>query len=296
MRHKLLCCSFLCAAATLAAVRVRASAAERDEAPAGLNIQLKPDAALKAQRKEQLGLYRHAVAGDAEALTAWNAIKPATRTSLLAELAASKEESAARTRCIRELTKLSPSDDPEGLALLALTRAAVAEGDGSLRALARKGLVARDDARVPGWLLQVVERSGELVRANAVEALRAIGTPRVYEVIIEHWKETWGAGPRAHAFFGNMRSYVADYDISGDSYDPVIKTFFTGVVLDAKPLRLEGDIYFITIREIAPEEVKLPDDPVAWEKWLQQERGRLAKRAEERKRAAAKALAALDNE
>jgi len=257
-----------------------------------LEVRLKPDAALKALRKEQLDLYRNAVAGDERALKAWQALKPATRTSLLAELAAAKEESPARTRAIRELARLAPSDDPDSLGLLALARVAVAEGDGTLRALARTGLAARDDARVPAWLLQVVERSDELVRANAVAALKAIGTPRVFEVIIEHWKETWGASPRDHCFFGNSRSYIANYEVSGSSYDPVVRNFFTGVVLDAKVVRVEGDIYFITIREVAPEDVKLPNDPAAWEKWLLQERDKLAKLAA-LKRAAA--LTQLEN-
>jgi hypothetical protein len=252
-----------------------------------LEFHLKPDAALKAQRKEQLDLYRNAVAGDAEAAKAWQALKPALRTALLAELAATKEESAARTSAIRELARLSPSDDPEGLALLALVRVAAAEGDGTLRSVARMGLVARDDARVPAWLLHVVEHSDELVRANSVAALKAIGTPRVFEVIIEHWKEIWGASPRDHCFFGTMRSYISNYEISGSTYDPVVRNFFTGVVLDGKVLKVEGDLYFITIREVAPEEVKLPNDPAAWEKWLQQERGKLEKLAEARRREAA---------
>jgi hypothetical protein len=273
-----------------------AFAAELSAVDSELEVRLKPDAALKARRKEQLDLYRNSVAGDAEAARAWEALKPAVRTSLLAELAAAKEESAARTHAIRELAKLSPSDDPESLALLALVRVAVAEGDGSLRTVARTGLVARDDARAPAWLLDVVERSDELVRANAIAALKAIGSPRVYEVIIEHWKEIWGASPRDHCFFGTMRSYVADYEISGDAYSPVVRNFFTGVVLDGKVLRVEGDIYFITIREVAPEDVKLPNDPAAWEKWLQQERDKLARVAEAKKRAAVEALSAADKQ
>jgi hypothetical protein len=273
-----------------------AGAAEPDDNRGELEVRFKPDAALRALRKEQLDLYRKAVAGDAEASKAWEALKPAVRTSLLAELAISKEESPARTRCIRELAKLSPGDDPESLALLALVRVAAAEGDGSLRALARKGLAARDDARVPGWLVHVVERSDELVRANAIAALKEIGTPRVFEVIIEHWKETWGASPRDHCFFGNVRSYIANYEISGDTYTPVVRSFFTGVVLDAKVLRVEGDVFYITIREVAPEDVKLPNDPAAWMNWLQQERDKLTKLAELKKRAAAAALSATDGQ
>jgi hypothetical protein len=277
----------------LSAVTPRDSAPEY---PKEFTIQLSPDAARAAQRKEQLNLYRKAALGDAEAAKAWQELTAPVRTSLLAEFAVSKDAGPARKRAVRELAKLSPSDDPEGLAVKALARVAVAEADGGLRDLARKGLAARDDARVPAWLLEVVERNEGLVRANAVEALKAIGGPRVYEVIIEHWKETWGAGSRNHVFFGNMRSYIADYDISGDSYAPIIKNYFTGVVLDARSLRLEGDIYYVTIREVTADDVKLPDNPAAWEQWLRKERLGLAKAADEKKKAAAADLAAQKDE
>jgi hypothetical protein len=272
-----------------------AGAADRDKSDE-LTIQLSPEAAKAAKRKDQLALYRKAVAGETKAGEEWFALPAPTRTSLLSELAMSKESGAARNRALRDLTRLSPSEDPEGLALKALARAAVVEGDGSLRNLARKGLAARADERVPNWLVQVVEHSDGLTRANAVETLKAIGGPRVYEVIIDHWKETWGAGPRAHVFFGNMRSYVADYDISGDAYDPVIKTMFTGVCLDAKSLRLEGDIYVVTIREITADDPKLSADPAAWEQWLRKERANIAKAGEEKQKAAAADLAGMKNE
>ncbi|MCY3021899.1 MAG: hypothetical protein NTW87_23050 [Planctomycetota bacterium] len=276
---------------------------------AELTIRLRPEEARAAERRVQLDLYRKSVAGDASAAQAWQKLPAATRTAVLAELAATHASldnlpncptkdgvapGAARTQAIRELARLSPSDDPEGRGLKALARVATAEGDGSLRGLARKGLVARDDPRVPGWLLQAAEQDDGLERANAVEALKALGSPRVFEVIIEHWKEVWGAGPRTHMFVGTMRSYVADYDISGDSYQPVIRNFFTGVVLDAKVLKVEHDFFIVTIREIAPAGVALPNDPAAWQRWLNKERPNLAKAAESARRAAAASLAGPD--
>ena len=120
-------------------------------------------------------------------------------------------------------------------------------------------------------------------------AMRQIGGPRVFEIIVEHWIETWGAGSRNHVFFGQMRSYIADYDISGDTYDPVVRTFLTGVVLDAKSLRVEVDVYYYWIREVTNER-KLPNDPMAWKRWVKKNEALLTKQAEKNK---AEAIASL---
>lgn len=40
---------------------------------------------------------------------------------------------------------------------------------------------------------------------------------------------------RAHVLVATQRSYIADYDVSGAVYDPVIRSFLVGVVLDLKP-------------------------------------------------------------
>src|SRR5205814_1520861 len=41
---------------------------------------------------------------------------------------------------------------------------------------------------------------------------------------------------RANMFVARQQSYIADYEISGDSYDPTIRQFLDGVVLDVKPI------------------------------------------------------------
>jgi hypothetical protein len=173
---------------------------------------------------------------------------------------------------------------------------ALAAGDGSIRDLGRKALAVRDDKRTPDILASALRSKDALIRGNVAAALKAIGGPRVFEVIIEHWKETWGAGPRTHAFFGTMRSYVADYDISGDSYDPVIRSFLTGTVIDAKVLRIESDVFYVTIREVTPFEVDLPNNIGAWERWLQKEKPRLVKDAEKNKLLATNELNGSDDE
>ncbi|MCX7804687.1 MAG: hypothetical protein N3A38_05795 [Planctomycetota bacterium] len=51
---------------------------------------------------------------------------------------------------------------------------------------------------------------------------------------------------RAHMFVARQRSYVGDYEISGDAYDPVIRQFLEGVVLDVKPI-VSADRKYITL-------------------------------------------------
>jgi len=55
---------------------------------------------------------------------------------------------------------------------------------------------------------------------------------------------------RAHMFVARQQSYVADYEISGDSYDPTIRQFLVGVVLDVKPI-VSSDRRYVTM-ELRP--------------------------------------------
>ncbi|HYF49277.1 MAG TPA: HEAT repeat domain-containing protein [Planctomycetota bacterium] len=259
-----------------AAVAAHAEELVRLEPEPELRIQLSPDAKKKADNTERVDLYYKMHSGDEKARKKWVKLKPAERTRALADVALAKEESAERRKAIKELGQLSPSEDPDAEGVAALAKLAVADSDGGIRALSRKAIAARDDERVLAPLATALKHKDALVRGNAAAAMRELGGPRIFEVIIEHWKETWGPGPRAHCFFGQMRSYVADYDISGDAYDPVVRSFMTGVVLDVKSLRVEGDIYYITIREVAPDDVKLPNNPAAWKEWLDKERDKIA--------------------
>lgn len=60
---------------------------------------------------------------------------------------------------------------------------------------------------------------------------------------------------RAHMFIARQQSYVADYEISGDSYDPVIRQFLVGVVLDVKPI-VSSDRRYVTL-EMRPTATEL---------------------------------------
>ena len=269
--------------------------AAKDDAD-DLRIAYSKDAAKKNDHDEKLELYRGTLAGNSAAKKTWSALKTADRTEVLADLAKSSGESPARTHAIKDLSTLSPSEDPDGKALTALAQVAVAEKDGALRALARAGLAMRQDDRTPKLLVPALCGGNVLVRDNAAAALKAVGGPRVFEVIIEHWKEFWGEGNRGFVFIGQQRSYVSDYDINGDSYDPTVRTFLTGICLDVKCLKVEGDIWYKTIREIAPDDVKLPENPAAWQKWVDKDREKLAIDAEKKRDAAREALAAVRDE
>jgi tetratricopeptide (TPR) repeat protein len=55
---------------------------------------------------------------------------------------------------------------------------------------------------------------------------------------------------RANMFVARQQSYVADYNINGDSYDPEVRQFLEGVVLDVRPI-VSADRRYITI-ELRP--------------------------------------------
>ncbi|MBE7462432.1 MAG: hypothetical protein HS116_02960 [Planctomycetes bacterium] len=55
---------------------------------------------------------------------------------------------------------------------------------------------------------------------------------------------------RAHMFLARQQSYIADYEISGDSYDPIIRQFLVGVVLDVRPT-VSSDRRYVTL-ELRP--------------------------------------------
>jgi hypothetical protein len=263
-------------------VRVAPRRASRVEtsADSDVRIGLSPAAAQKAERAGRAALYRRTVAGDEAAKKSWQELAPAIRTAALADLAMTRESSVARKQAMQDLALQSPSDDPDATGVNALAAVAVADSQAASREMARNGVVARGDDRVIPPLVKALKHQDKLIQENAAAALKAIGGPRVFEVIIEHWKDTWGPGARSHVMFAQQRSYIADYDISGSAYDPVIKSFVSGVVLDVKPLRVEGDAYYYYIREIAPDNVNAGNNPVAWEKWLHDKKPALLKDAE----------------
>lgn len=243
-----------------------------------LRIGLSPSGEKKARFDANVELCVAALGGKRD--EKWGELSGSERSEALGAVAWSKAESKLREKAIRELARQSPSDDKDAAGLKSLASVAVAEGDGNLRALARKALVARgDDKRTAKMLVGAMQIDDALIKANTLEAMKELGGPRVLEVIIEHWKTYWGPSARDHIFVGTQRSYVADYEISGDSYDPVVRSFMTGVVLDAKVLQVEADVYYVWVREVAGAQ-KLGNDPLVWEKWVKKNGPLLVRQAE----------------
>jgi hypothetical protein len=259
-----------------------------------ISITTTPAAARVAERNERVDLYRQVCSGDADAKKKWNDMSSAQRTLSLAELAVKNEQTDSRKQAITELALMAPKDDPEKSSVVALARVAVAEKNVELRALARNGLIARQDECAPALLEAALHHPDADVHANTIAALRGIGGPRIFEVLIEHWKESAGPGPRDHIFSGQQRSYVKDYDVAGAVYAPVVSSFLTGVVLDCKMEHMEGDLYRYWIHEVAPNDVKVSDTPEAWQKWLDKERPKLADEAKKKRATAVAALTGRD--
>ncbi|MBN1808183.1 MAG: hypothetical protein JW909_03880 [Planctomycetes bacterium] len=51
---------------------------------------------------------------------------------------------------------------------------------------------------------------------------------------------------RAHMFVAEQQAYVADYDVSGGTYDPIVRQFLQGVVFEVKPI-VSADRRYITL-------------------------------------------------
>lgn len=55
---------------------------------------------------------------------------------------------------------------------------------------------------------------------------------------------------RGHMFIAQQQAYIADYDVSGTAYDPVIRQFLQGVVFEVRPI-VSSDRRYITM-ELKP--------------------------------------------
>lgn len=60
---------------------------------------------------------------------------------------------------------------------------------------------------------------------------------------------------RAHMFVAEQQAYIADYDVSGTVYDPVIRQFLQGVVFEVRPI-VSSDRRYVTM-ELKPTTAEL---------------------------------------
>lgn len=223
-------------------------------------------------RARSTDLFRLAATGDVRAREEWSNLKPPHKALALQRVLA-HGPAPLRQSALKEVKSLSAEDDPDGKMLPALVQAALRDEEHEIRTSAMQEVLQRGDPRTPRLLARRLASGEPEERKRTVAALKAIGGPKVYEALVEHWRETWGPGPRAHMLVAKQRSYIADYDISGDAYDPVIRQFLEGVVLDVKPLLAFADIYILkALREVSGQD--FGNDRKAWEKWLEEEKAR----------------------
>ncbi|MCZ7647581.1 MAG: hypothetical protein M5U26_20375 [Planctomycetota bacterium] len=250
------------------------AAAQASGAPAALDA---------ANVQEALDLLRKAQAGDEQAQRAWEARPAGTRVRALAAALDGGSE-ALRRRAVKELDgqELSGLEDElaRAAARTALARATLLEPREDLRERAREAWV--EEARAAGKpaLEEVAQglRAGNPVEARrAFEALKAAGGRAAAEVLVTKVVRRWGRGPRGHFMYALQRSYIADYDVSGAVFDPVIKSYFEGVVLDNRVLGIEIVDYLIEFLRAEGAGDEVLKNPAAWPAFIQAERPKPAR-------------------
>jgi hypothetical protein len=235
-----------------------------------ISIGLAPTEALQ----RHTDFFRRAQESDERARKDWQNLSPGQRLSALKQILAYAQKSL-RKAAVSELAALGASDDPSGNAVLSLVQAGIKDNDPDVRKAALGEVKAHFPENAPRLLAKQLRTAAPEERQRAEAALKEIGGERVVEAVIEQWREIWGPGPRAYFAVMRQQAYVADYDISGDTYDPVIRTVNSGVVLDVKPLMTYANIYIVRLlRDLTGKD--LGNDPAAWDLWLVGEKARKA--------------------
>lgn len=93
-------------------------------------------------------------------------------------------------------------------------------------------------------------------QANVV--LQAVRKDRTSDVLLSPRMVQFN-NQRAHVLFAQQRAYISDYDVSGAVFDPVIRSFMVGVVLDVQPTVSSDKRYItLTLRPGTAEEIEEP--------------------------------------
>jgi general secretion pathway protein D len=110
------------------------------------------------------------------------------------------------------------------------------------------------DAPQQGAIFQF--RFLQSTQASAV--LQAIRKDRTSDVLLSPRLVQFN-NQRAHVLFAQQRAYIADYDVAGAVFDPVIRSFMVGVVLDVQPTVSSDKRYVtLTLRPGTAEEIDEP--------------------------------------
>ena len=222
-------------------------------------------------------LLRRSTTGDESAQRTWQALPERTRTWALARALESGQE-ALRRRALEELSREEHGTREAALAQtarLALAKAAVQESNAALRAQAQQAWLvhAKSGGREAAEeMAQGLDVENPLVQKRAFEALKAAGGNGVLEVLITKITRRWGKFARGHILIAQQRSYVADYDVSGAVYDPVVRSFLTGVVLDTQILEVQVTQYIVEELRRLGANHEVIRQPKEWENFVQKKR------------------------
>jgi tetratricopeptide (TPR) repeat protein len=106
---------------------------------------------------------------------------------------------------------------------------------------------ALGNANVAGQGLVMQFRFLHSIQANMV--LQAVRKDQTNDVLLAT-KLMQSNNQRSHILVANQQSYIYDYDVSGDMFDPVIRALTTGTVLEIRPT-VSHDRRYITL-ELRP--------------------------------------------
>jgi len=281
------------AAALCAALAVFGLHAEEDFVIAARSTSTQGAAVNAARIKTLADLFRRSADGDAQAADQFASSSLIERTTSLATMAdAGKEE--LRQKAIAALASLAKLSDGASaleiqaaeLARAALTRATINETNPAISAIAREAwkaavqpdLAAADKGAQQRGKANLAAMAAPLDGENpfparrAFEGLMGMGGPDALELLVTKIRRTWGPWTHNHIFIGTERAYIADYDISGNSFKPVVRSYMTGVVLDSKVLQVEIVEYIIeNLRRMRAED-RVLNDPNQWGDFIRKNR------------------------
>jgi hypothetical protein len=227
-------------------------------------------------RKDFIGneVFRKTVEGDEAAAAKWQKLPAEARVATLAR-AAENAHRPLRKRALEELAALSEGDleSPESKKLQrqALAKASVHECVDDMRDNAMKawlGAAKRDGRKAVEEMGNALDLDNPMEQGRALKNLQAVGGNDVVEVLITKIEMRWGKFPRSHMVVATQRSYIADYDVSGSAYDPVVRSMLTGVVLDVQILEVMITKYIIEeLRRLGADDAAL-HGPQQWKAFL----------------------------
>ncbi len=253
---------------------------EADPLSSPLDIALSDSGKKSAQTKERnldLDQFRKMAHGNEDGLRAWSGLSAGRRVQVLV-LALEGGSEVLRRKAVTELRVAMTAELGEeayGVAIRALAQAAVRERLDEVREQAYRAWqgIARGEGpqakQAIGEMGKGLDLGNPIEKKRVFDALKEIGGKDVLEVMITKITTTWGQGPRGHIMIAHQRSYIADYDVSGAVFDPVIRSFLVGVVLDNQAMQIKMIRYVIDeLRRLGAREAEQAD-PRLWQAFIE---------------------------